>query len=128
MNKPIIKRKTHTIDAKGKVLGRLAAQIAILLHGKHKPGFRPNIDAGDFVNVINIKELKFTGNKLSQKRYFHYTGYPGGERFKKLEDLFKKNPAIVLFKAVKNMLPKNKLRAKMIQRLTVEGKKLSWRI
>jgi len=123
-----IERKMHTLDAQGKILGRLASEIAVLLQGKHKPTFRPNIDAGDFVNVINIKDLKFTGQKLTSKTYFYYTGYPGGERFKKLRDTFEKNPAWVLFKAVKNMLPRNKLRAKMIQRLTVDGKKLSWRL
>lgn len=123
-----IERKTHTIDASGKILGRLASEITILLRGKHKPTFRPNIDGGDFVNVINAAEIKFTGNKLNQKKYFHYTGYPGGEKYEKLGDVFKKNPALVLFRAVKKMLPKNKLRAKMIQRLTVDGKKLSWRL
>jgi large subunit ribosomal protein L13 len=123
-----IERKTHTIDASGKILGRLASEIAVLLRGKHKPTFRPNIDAGDFVNVINMTEIKFTGNKLNQKKYFRYTGYPGGERYEKLKDVFEKNPAMVLFRAVKKMLPRNKLRAKMIQRLTVDGKKLSRRL
>ncbi len=123
-----IERKTHTVDARGKILGRLASEIAILLRGKHKPSFRPNLDMGDFVDVINVSGLKFTGNKLSQKEYFHYTGYPGGEKYEKLESLFKKNPAIVLFRTVKNMLPRNKLRAKMIKRLTVNGEKLSWRL
>lgn len=123
-----IERKMHTIDARGKALGRLASLIAVLLRGKHKPSFRPNVDAGDFVNVINLKDLKFTGNKIAQKKYFRYTGYPGGEKFEKLKDLFVKNPNLILFRAVKNMLPRNKLRAKMIQRLTVDGKKLSWRL
>lgn len=123
-----IERKTHTVDAQGKVLGRLASEVAVLLRGKHKPNFRPNVDAGDFVNVINLKDLKFTGNKMAQKDYFRYTGYPGGEKFEKLKDLLKRNPELVLFRAVKNMLPKNKLRAKMIQRLTVDGRKLSWRL
>ncbi len=123
-----IERKIHTIDARGKVLGRLASEIAVLLRGKHKPTFRPNIDVGDFVNVINVGELKLTGGKLTGKRYFRYTGYPGGEKFEKLGDVFKKNPALVLFRAVKRMLPVNRLRAKMIQRLTIDGKKLSWRL
>lgn len=123
-----IERKTHTVDAQGKVLGRLASEVAVLLRGKHKPNFRPNVDAGDFVNVINLKDLKFTGNKMAQKEYFRYTGYPGGEKFEKLKDLLRRNPELVLFRAVKNMLPKNKLSAKMIQRLTVDGRKLSWRL
>jgi large subunit ribosomal protein L13 len=128
MAKKEIERKTHTIDASGKVLGRLASEVAILLQGKHKPTYRPNIDVGDFVNVINISKLKFTGNKLVQKKYFKHSGYPGGYKLESLGDILKKNAALALFRAVKRMLPANRLRAKRIQRLTVDGSKISWRI
>jgi len=115
-----MKRKTHTIDATGKVLGRLAAQIAILLRGKHKPDFVPYKDMGDFVVVKNVGKLKITGKKMEQKKYFRHTGYLGGVKEISLKQLFKENPAEVLRKAVFGMLPKNKLRAKMIKRLKIE--------
>jgi len=115
-----MKRKTHTIDATGKVLGRLAAQIAILLRGKHKPDFVPYKDMGDFVVVKDVGKLKITGKKMEQKKYFRHTGYLGGVKEISLKQLFKENPAEVLRKAVFGMLPKNKLRAKMIKRLKIE--------
>jgi len=115
-----MKRKTHTIDATGKVLGRLAAQIAILLRGKHKPDFVPYKDMGDFVVVKDVGKLKITGKKMEQKKYFRHTGYLGGVKEISLKQMFKENPAEVLRKAVFGMLPKNKLRAKMIKRLKIE--------
>jgi len=114
-----MKRKTHTIDATGKVLGRLAAQIAILLRGKHKPDFVPYKDMGDFVVVKDVGKLKITGKKMEQKKYFRHTGYLGGVKEISLKQLFKENPAEVLRKAVFGMLPKNKLRAKQIKRLKI---------
>jgi large subunit ribosomal protein L13 len=115
-----MKRKTHIIDATGKVLGRLASQIAILLRGKHKPNFFPNKDMGDFVLVKNIKNLKITGKKMEEKKYFRHSGFLGGVKFIPLKKLFKEKPAEVLKRAVFGMLPKNKLRAKMIKRLKIE--------
>lgn len=112
-----MKRQTHTIDATNKPLGRLAAQIAILLRGKHKPDFIPYQDVGDFVMVKNIEKIKVTGKKMKQKIYYHYSGYPGGLKEIPMETLFKRNPREVLRKAIWGMLPKNKLRAKMIKRL-----------
>ena len=114
-----MKRDTHTIDATGKVLGRLAAQIAILLRGKHKPDFVPYKDMGDFVVVKDVGKLKITGKKMEQKKYFRHTGYLGGVKEISLKQLFKENPAEVLRKAVFGMLPKNKLRAKQIKRLKI---------
>jgi len=114
-----MKRKTHTIDATGKVLGRLAAQIAILLRGKHKPDFVPYKDMGDFVVVKDVGKLKITGKKMEQKKYFRHTGYLGGVKEISLKQMFKENPAEVLRKAVFGMLPKNKLRAKQIKRLKI---------
>lgn len=115
-----MERKTHTIDAAGKVLGRLATEIAILLRGKNKPDFVLNKDMGDFVIVKNFDKIKFTGKKFEQKIYYHHTGYLGGLKETPLKKLFEKNPAEVLKKAVFGMLPKNKLRARQIKRLTVE--------
>ena len=115
-----MKRKTHMIDATGKVLGRLASEVAILLRGKHKPDFVPYKDIGDFVTVKNIKNLKITGKKMEQKEYFRHSGFLGGVKLTPLKKLFKANPAEVFKKAVYGMLPKNKLRAKMIKRLKAE--------
>jgi large subunit ribosomal protein L13 len=115
-----MKREIHTIDATGKVLGRLATQIAILLRGKHKKNFQPHLDIGDFVIVKNVDKIKFTGRKLLQKKYHRHSGYPGGIKEIPLEKLFKQNPGKVLKMAVWGMLPKNKLRRKQIKRLRIE--------
>jgi len=115
-----MERKIHTIDATGKVLGRLASEIAILLRGKHKPNFVPYKDMGDFVVVKNIEKLKFTGKKLEQKKYFRHSEYLGGVKEIPLKKLFQEKPEEVLKMAVFGMLPKNKLRANMIKRLKVE--------
>ena len=113
-------RKTHTIDAAGKVLGRLATRIAILLRGKHRPDFAPYKDTGDFVVVKNVDRIKFTGKKIEKKKYYHHTGYLGGLKEMPLKKLFKKNPSEVLRKAVYGMLPANKLRARQIKRIKFE--------
>lgn len=115
-----MKRETHKIDAKGKILGRLASQIAILLRGKHKRNFQPNLDMGDFVIVKNINQFKVTGKKMTQKRYFRHSEYLGGLKEISLKELLKKNPAQVLKFAVLRMLPKNKLREEQIKRLKIE--------
>jgi len=113
-----MERKTHTIDVTNKVLGRLATEIAVLLRGKHKPDFAPYKDMGDFVVIKNADKLKISGKKMEQKKYYHHTGYPGGLKEMPLQKLFEKNPGEVLRKAVLGMLPKNRLRAKMIKRLS----------
>lgn len=114
-------RETHIIDANGKSLGRLAVEIATLLRGKHKPDFVPYRDMGDFVVVRDIDKIKITGRKLKQKIYYHHTGFPGGFRQTPMERLIeKKGLGEVLKRAVWGMLPKNKLRAKMIKRLRIE--------
>ena len=118
MNK--IERKLHIIDASGKTVGRLASPIAIILRGKNKPEYLPHIDNGDLVNVINIGELKFTGKKLDQKKYFHYSGYPGGMKEKKLGKLFDEKPGDVLMRAVREMLPPTRLRKGMLKRLNIK--------
>lgn len=115
-----MERKTHLIDATNKILGRLASEIAILLRGKHKPGFLPYKDRGDFVVVKNVDKIKISGKKIEQKKYYRHSGYLGGLKEIPLKTLFKKDPTKVLKKAVWGMLPKNKLRAKQIKRLKIK--------
>jgi len=112
-----LQQKTHTIDASGKTLGRLASQIAILLRGKHKPDFLPYKDTGDFVVVKNVEKIKFTGKKFEKKKYYHHSGYLGGLKEIPLKKVFQKSPKEVLKRAVWGMLPKNKLRAQIIKKL-----------
>lgn len=112
-----VERKTHTIDASERSLGKIAVEIAILLRGKHKPTFVPHKDEGDFVIVKNIKKIKITGKKMSDKIYYRHTGYLGGLKEVPLEKIFKKDPGEVLKKAIWGMLPKNKLRKEQIKRL-----------
>ncbi len=116
-----MENKTHTIDASGQSLGRLAVRVALLLRGKYKPEFFPYKDMGDFVVIKNAGKIKFTGKKLEQKKYYHHTGYLGGLKEMPLKKLFEKDPGEVLRKAVFGMLPKNRLRAKMIKRLKIES-------
>ena len=115
-----MEQKTHTIDASGKVLGRLATEIAILLRGKQKPTFVPYKEMGDFVVVKNTNKIKLTGKKAEQKVYYHHTGFLGGLKETPIKKLLKENPKEILRKAVFGMLPKNKLRAQQIKRLKFE--------
>lgn len=114
-----IKREWHLIDAEGKVLGRLAAQIAELLIGKNKPYYTPHLDCGDWVVVINAGKVKVTGKKLKQKIYTRYSGYPGGLKKITLEEQMAKDPRKAIHHAVWGMLPKNKLRKRRIVRLKI---------
>ncbi len=121
MNTEDIKREKHEIDATGQSVGRLASKIAMILRGKHKPSFVPNIDSGDFVTIINAKQVKFTGSKLVQKDYFHHTMYPGGLRRTPMKKIFDKDPGEVIRRAVYGMLPKNRLRDDMMKRLVIKN-------
>ena len=113
-----IERKIISIDAENKSLGRLAVQVAVALRGKNKPNFVPYMDVGDVVMVKNIEKMKFTGNKLEDKNYFHFTGYLGNMKKASLKEvLIKKGPKEVLRTAVMGMLTKNRLRAGQIKRL-----------
>jgi len=114
-----IDQKWYVVDAAGQTLGRLASQVAHVLRGKHKPLFTPNVDAGDFVVVINAEKVKVTGKRTEMKEYFHYTGYPGGAVFERYRDLIKKNPQRVIEHAVKGMLPHNRLGRRIIRKLKV---------
>ena len=109
--------KTHTIDASGRILGRLATEIANLLRGKNKPDFLPHKNTGDPVTVKNVDKIIFTGKKLDKKRYYRHSGYPGGIKEVVYKDIFSKDPNEVLRRAVYGMLPRNKLRVKMMRRL-----------
>ena len=112
-----IERKIHALDATDQPVGRLATRIAIILRGKNKASFLPNVDGGDFVDVTNCSKLKFTGKKMQQKEYKWHTNHPGGLKSKKAGDVMKTDAGDVLRRAVWGMLPKNKLRDKMIKRL-----------
>jgi large subunit ribosomal protein L13 len=115
-----MKRETHIIDAKGKVLGRLASQIAILLMGKQKPNYDPSKDMGDVVIVKNVDKMKLTGKKLEKEIYYRHSGYIGGLKEIPIKRIFEEKPEFLLKKAVYGMLPKNKLRKRMIKRLKFE--------
>lgn len=119
MEKTAVKRDVYKVDAADQVLGRFASDIAMHLMGKHKPDFQPHIDSGDIVEVVNVDKMKVTGKKMEQKKYFHHSGYPGGIKEKVMEDLFEKDPAAVLEKAVSRMLPKNKHRKERLKRLKI---------
>ncbi len=114
-----IAHNKHQLDAKGAILGRLASKAAQLLVGKSKPYFVRHLDCGDFVTIINAKDIKVTGNKESQKTYGHYSGYPGGLKVKPLKKIREENPAEILTHAISGMLPNNKLRDQWMKRLIV---------
>jgi len=104
-----IEKKWILVDANGALLGRMASKIAKIIRGKHKTNFTPHMDCGDNVVVINADKIKLSGNKLDQKEYVRHTGYPGGQRVTIAKDLLAKHPTRLIEKAVKGMLPKNKL-------------------
>lgn len=114
-----VQRKWYVIDAEGEVVGRLSSKIAAVLRGKHKPDFTPHVDTGDYVIVINADKVRFTGNKWKQKEYISYTGYPGGQKFRRAEVQLEKQPEGILEMAVKGMLPKTKLGRAMYKKLFV---------
>lgn len=116
-----IKRQKHEIDATDQAVGRIAAKVAMLLRGKNKPDFSPNIDGGDFVTILNASKVKFTGKKFVQKDYYHHTMYPGGLRTKSMKKVFENDPTEVIRRAVYGMLPKNRLRPEMMKRLNIKA-------
>ena len=116
-----ISRDIHTIDAEGKVPGRLASQIAKILIGKNKPTYEPRIDSGDHIQVVNASKMRLTGKKIDQKVYYHHTTYAHGLRMLSLKTLWSKDPSDVLRRAVSRMLPKNKLRTGRMKRLVVKN-------
>jgi len=118
-NKATVNKEWVIVDAQNEIVGRLCTKIAMVLRGKHKPGYTPHVDCGDNVIVVNADKVRFTGNKWSKKEYVRHTGYPGGQRITVAQDLLRKNPIAVVEKAVKGMLPKNTLGAALYRNLHV---------
>ncbi len=118
-NKDTVNKEWVIIDAESQVLGRFASLVASMLRGKHKPNFTPHVDCGDNVIVINAEKIGLTGKKMSDKIYIRHTGFPGGQRFTTAEALLRKNPIGLVEKAVKGMLPRNRLGSELFRNLHV---------
>ena len=118
-NKATVTKEWLHVDADGQTLGRLASKVAILLRGKHKPSFTPHVDCGDNIVITNAEKITLSGNKWEAKTYIRHTGYPGGQRSLTAKELFEKDPTRLVEKAVKGMLPKNKLGAALFRNLKV---------
>ena len=114
-----VTRNWYEIDAEGKILGKIATEIAVRLMGKHKPSYTPHVDGGDFVVVVNADKFAVTGKKMLDKKYYRHSGYPGGLKVRRLEERLEKKPTEIIRKAVERMLPKNKLGNQMINRLKI---------
>lgn len=118
-NKATVEKEWVLVDAEGQTLGRLASVVALMLRGKHKTSFTPHVDCGDNVIVINAEKVALTGAKMTDKEYIRHTGYPGGQRIVKADELMKKHPTRLVEYAVKGMLPKNRLGAAIFKNLYV---------
>ncbi|HVM16495.1 MAG TPA: 50S ribosomal protein L13 [Gaiellaceae bacterium] len=114
-----VTREWHLVDADGQTLGRLATRIADTLRGKNKPQYTPHVDTGDFVVVVNAEKVAVTGKKLDEKRYYRHSGYPGGIRSRTLREQLERRPEEVLRKAVKGMLPRNRLARQQLTKLKI---------
>ena len=117
--KESVTREWYVVDATDKTLGRLSTEIANRLRGKHKPEFTPHVDTGDYIVVVNAEKVKVTGNKTTDKVYHHHTGYPGGIKSITFDQLIDKAPERIIEKAVKGMMPKNKLSRSMMTKLKI---------
>jgi large subunit ribosomal protein L13 len=118
-NKETVKKEWVLVNAEGEVLGRMASKVAKILRGKHKPSFTPHVDCGDYVIIINAEKVKLTGKKMTDKKYFRHTGYPGGQVIETPEQLLAKKPFSVVEKAIKGMLPKSRLGSELFRNLHV---------
>ena len=118
-NKATADKQWVLVDAEGQTLGRMASKVAKILRGKYKPSFTPHADCGDNVIIINAEKINLTGNKWTDKTYVRHTGYPGGQRTLSATELFEKDPARIVEKSVKGMLPKNKLGSALFRNLKV---------
>ncbi len=107
------------VDATDQVLGRFASKVALVLRGKHKPSYTPNVDCGDNVIIINAEKIRLTGNKYNQKEYVRYSGYPGSQRFRTVKEVMQKDPTFVLKHAIKGMLPKNTLGNQLLKNVRI---------
>lgn len=117
--KETVQPKWYLINAEGKVLGRLAVKVANILRGRHKPTYTPHVDTGDFVIVINASKVVLTGRKEESTEYMSFSGYVGGEKYRKLTDVRRQKPEFIVMQAVKGMLPKNRLANQMLTKLRV---------
>jgi len=118
-NKATVEKEWVLVDAEGQTLGRLASVVALMLRGKHKTSFTPHVDCGDNVIVVNAEKVTMTGKKMTDKEYIRHTGYPGGQRIVKADELLKKHPIRLVEYAVKGMLPKNRLGSEIFRNLYV---------
>jgi large subunit ribosomal protein L13 len=118
-NKETVNKEWLLVDAEGEVLGRLATKVAMMLRGKYKPEFTPHVDCGDNEVIINAEKIKLTGNKWADKKYISHSGYPGGQKIINAEDLMAKKPIAMVEKAIKGMLPKNRLGSQLFRNLYV---------
>ena len=118
-NSSTVQKEWYVVDATNEVLGRLSAKVAKILRGKNKPDFTPHVDCGDNVIVINAEKIRLTGDKMSSKTYIRHTGYPGGQRVSTVAEVLAKTPERVIEKAVKGMLPKNRLASAILKNLHV---------
>jgi large subunit ribosomal protein L13 len=118
-NEATVQRSWYVVDGTNQTVGRMCAKIASVLRGKNKAYYTPHVDCGDFVNVTNCDKVKFTGNKLDDKLYINYSGYPGGQKQETARELLRRRPNAIIERAVKGMLPKNRLGRKMYKKLFV---------
>ncbi len=118
-NRETVEIQWHLVDAEGQTLGRMASEVARILRGKHKPDFTPHVDGGDHVVIINADKIHLSGKKWDQKEYIRHTGYPGGQRMKTANQVMAKKPTFMVEKAIRGMLPKNKLGRRMFSKLHV---------
>ncbi len=118
-NEATVQRNWYVVDGTNQTVGRMCSRIATVLRGKNKAYYTPHVDCGDFVIVINADKIQFTGNKMDEKIYLNYSGYPGGKKEEVAKDLLKRRPEVIIERAVKGMLPKNRLGRKMYKKLFV---------
>ena len=119
VNKATVNKEWFIIDAEGQTLGRFSSKVANILRGKHKPSFTPNVDCGDNVIIINAEKIRFTGNKMNDKEYVFFSGYPGGQRWESAKSLLERRPTYVVEHAIDGMLPNNKLGREIFRNLYV---------
>ena len=119
VKKEEVKRKWYIVDAKDKILGRLASKLAYMLQGKHRPDYTPHVDQADFIVVVNAEKIKLTGKKLDQKIYWRHSGYIGGLKLETARKLLERKPEQLIYLAVKRMLPRNRMRKKLLKKLKI---------
>lgn len=118
-NKETVNKQWYVVDAEGEILGRLASKVAYVLRGKHKPEYTPHVDCGDNVIIINAEKVVLTGNKLTDKEYIRHSGYPGGQKVETPVEMLEKHPERIIERAIKGMLPKNRLGSELFRNLKV---------